>query len=109
MLAFTKSPGTKPGDIAGHRFTGPGGLAHCKSMFVWPPSTYAKWPSTRPEQQINAVGLGYVQITCNDIYIYHEIVVYSGNKKVNLHTDYKNLIWIYICLALSISNCLVLF
>ena len=36
-----------PGDLADHRFTRPEGLVQCESMLVivWPPSTYAMWPS----------------------------------------------------------------
>ena len=33
LLAFAKSPGTKPGDLAGHRFTRPKDLVQCESMF----------------------------------------------------------------------------
>ena len=32
MLAFTKSLGTKPGDLAAHRFTKPEGLEQRESM-----------------------------------------------------------------------------
>ena len=32
MLTFAKSPGTKTGDFASHRFTRPGGLGQCESM-----------------------------------------------------------------------------
>ena len=32
VLAFAKSPRTKPGDCAGHRITRPEGLVQCESM-----------------------------------------------------------------------------
>ena len=57
MLAFAKSPGTKPGDLAGHKFTRPGGPVQWESMLVivWPTGTYVTWPSARPEQKINCL------------------------------------------------------
>ena len=59
ILAFSNSPGTEPGDLAGHRFTSPEGLVQCESLLVIGilPTTYGKqpsrgvvfWPSTRPK------------------------------------------------------------
>ena len=34
ILAFAKSLGTKPGDLAGHRFTRPKSPVQCESMLV---------------------------------------------------------------------------
>ena len=64
MLAFAKSPGMKPGDLAGHRFTRPESLVQCESMLiiVWPPSMYVRWPDARLEQQINAFGLNILSV-----------------------------------------------
>ena len=56
---------------------------------------------------INTVGFIYILITCNCIYIYNKIAIYSMNGKANLHIDLKNVILINMCLALLISNCLV--
>ena len=40
-----------PGDLAGHRFTGPGGPVQCESILVmvWPPGKYARRPGARSE------------------------------------------------------------
>ena len=64
MLAFFKSPRTKPGYLAGHKFTWTEGLVQWESILiiVWPPGTYTRVPDARPEQQINAVGLGYTLV-----------------------------------------------
>ena len=43
---------------------------------------------------INTVGLIYILIAWNCIYIYNEIVIYSLNRKANLHIDPNNLILI---------------
>ena len=47
MLAFDKSPGTKPGDLAGHRLTTPKGPVQCESILVidTPPGIYNRQPS----------------------------------------------------------------
>ena len=37
MLAFAKSPGTNPGDLAGHSLTKPEGLALCLLLILRPP------------------------------------------------------------------------
>ena len=57
MLAFAKSPGTKPGDLAGHRFIRSEGLEQCESMFIifWSPSIYIRWLGARGEKQIITV------------------------------------------------------
>ena len=36
---------------------------------------------------INTVGLIYTLITCNCIYIYNQLAVYSMNGKANFHID----------------------
>ena len=57
MLAFVKSLGTKPGDLAGHWFIRAENLVQCQSMLVivYSPSTNARWTGTWLEQQTNAV------------------------------------------------------
>ena len=47
MPAFSKSPSTMPGDLAGDRLTRPEGLLKCESILVisTPPGTYVKHPS----------------------------------------------------------------
>ena len=69
-------------------------------VIVWHPGTYARWPDARPEQLINAVGILYILITGNCIYISNQIAVCIVNRKDNLHIDLKNLILMNICLIL---------
>ena len=45
------------------------------------------------------VGHIYILITCNFVYIYNKIEVYSVNGKANLHIDIRNLILINMCLV----------
>ena len=57
ILTFAKSPDTKPGNLAGHRFTRPEGLVQWESMLVidTPPGTNAKWFSQgRVPNEINS-------------------------------------------------------
>ena len=63
MLAFAKSPGTKPGDLAGKRFTRPGGPVQFESMFVIdiPPGMYVRWPSLAGKPS----GKLLYQVSCN--------------------------------------------
>ena len=48
----------------------------------------------------NSFVLIYILVTCNCIYIYNQIVVFSVNKKTNLFIDLKNLILVSICFVL---------
>ena len=60
MLAVAKFPGTKPGDLAGHRFTGPRSPVQCESMLVidTQPGKYASRPSWGwvPSEQVPSPG-----------------------------------------------------
>ena len=67
-----------------------------------------KLPNTPAETGVRYVGHINILITCNCIYIYNKIAVYSVSGKANLYIDIKDLILINMCLLLLISNCLVL-
>ena len=66
MLAFAKSLKMKLGDLAGHRFTRPGGSVQCKSMLVTDtlPSNYVRWFSRGwvPSEQVPKLGK-YLQVS----------------------------------------------
>ena len=47
-INFVKSPGTKPGDLAGHRFPKPENLEQCEFMLVIA-CTYFWWLDAIPE------------------------------------------------------------
>ena len=50
IRAFARSSATKPGGLAGHRFTTPEGFVQCETIvvIVWLPDIYTKWPGARP-------------------------------------------------------------
>ena len=57
---------------------------------------------------INTAGLMYILITCNSIYIYNQIAVYSVKGKVNLHIAPKDFVKYFLGIIDVKFFCLIL-